>query len=56
MFGSFHIMLNLKYGLLTLIPGLLWGYLFYKERNLLAVSISHVIIGIVALFVLNLMG
>jgi membrane protease YdiL (CAAX protease family) len=56
MFGSFHIMLNLKYGLLTLIPGLLWGYLFYKERNLLAVSISHVIIGIVALFILNLMG
>jgi membrane protease YdiL (CAAX protease family) len=56
MFSSFHIMLNLKYGFLTMIPGFIWGYLFYKQRNLLAVSISHIVIGIVALFVLNLMG
>lgn len=56
MFSSFHIMLNLKYGFLTMIPGFIWGYLFYKQRNLLAVSISHIIIGIVALFVLNLLG
>jgi membrane protease YdiL (CAAX protease family) len=56
MFSSFHIMIDIKYGFLTIAPGLLWGYLFYKNRNLLAVSISHIIIGIVALFVLNLMG
>ncbi len=56
MFSSFHIMIDIKYGFLTIAPGMLWGYLFYKNRNLLAVSISHIIIGIVALFMLNLMG
>lgn len=56
MFSSFHIMIDVKYGFMTLIPGLMWGYLFYKHRNLLAVSISHILIGITALFVLNLMA
>ena len=55
MFSSFHIMIDIKYGMLTIVPGLLWGYLFYRHRNLLAVSFSHIVIGIVALFVLNLM-
>jgi membrane protease YdiL (CAAX protease family) len=55
MFSSFHIMIDIKYGMLTIVPGLLWGYLFYRQRNLLAVSFSHIVIGIVALFVLNLL-
>jgi membrane protease YdiL (CAAX protease family) len=56
MFSSFHIMIDVKYGFLTIIPGLMWGYLFYRNRNLLAVSLSHILIGITALFVLNILG
>jgi len=56
MFSSFHLMLDIRYGLLTIVPGLLWGYQFYRYRNLLAVSISHILIGITALFVLKLLG
>jgi membrane protease YdiL (CAAX protease family) len=56
MFGSFHIMIDVRYGFLTLIPGFFWGYFFYRQKNLLAISISHIIIGITALFLLNLMG
>jgi len=55
MFGSFHIMIDVRYGFLTLIPGFFWGYFFYRQKNLLAISISHIIIGITALFLLNLM-
>ncbi len=55
MYGSFHIMIDVTYGFLTLIPGFFWGYLFYRHKNLLAISISHIIIGITSLFVLNLM-
>ena len=54
MFSSFHIMIDMKYAFMTIIPGLFWGYLFAKEKNLLAVSISHILIGIVAIFVLNI--
>lgn len=53
MFSSFHIMIDVTYAFLTIIPGLFWGYLFAKEKNLLAVSISHILIGIVAIFILN---
>lgn len=55
MFSSFHIMIDLKYAYLTIIPGLFWGYLFAKKKNLLAVAVSHILIGIVAIFMLNLM-
>jgi CRP-like cAMP-binding protein len=55
MFSTFHIMIDLRYGFITIIPGLFWGYLFYKQKNLLAIGISHIAIGILALFVLNLM-
>jgi len=56
MFSSFHIMIDIKFALITMIPSLFWGYLFYREKNVLAVSISHILIGIVALFVLRITG
>ena len=55
MFSSFHIMIDVKFAYMTIIPGLFWGYLFAKEKNLLAVSVSHILIGVVAIFILNLM-
>ncbi len=54
MFSVFHLMLDMKFALLTIIPSLLWGFIFYKQRNLLAVAISHIIIGVVAFFVLGI--
>ncbi|NNC81937.1 MAG: cyclic nucleotide-binding domain-containing protein [Flavobacteriales bacterium] len=56
MFSSFHLMMDIKFAMLTIIPGLFWGYLFYKERNILAVSISHILIGLVAIFMLDIVG
>lgn len=56
MFSSFHLIIDVKYAFITVIPGLFWGYLFYKERNIMAISISHMLIGIVAIFILNLMA
>ena len=56
MFSVFHLMMDMRFALLTIIPGLFWGYLFYKQRNVLAVSISHIVIGLVAIFVLGIVG
>lgn len=55
MFSSFHLMLNVQFAFITIIPGLFWGYLFYREKNILAVSISHMLIGVVAIFMLNIL-
>jgi CRP-like cAMP-binding protein len=54
MFSTFHLMMDMRFALATIVPGLFWGWLFYKERNILAVSISHIIIGLTAIFILNL--
>lgn len=56
MFSSFHLMIELNFALITIIPSMFWGYLFSRQRSLPAVAISHIIIGIVALFVLNIAG
>jgi CRP-like cAMP-binding protein len=56
MFSSFHLMIDMKLAVWTMVPGLFWGYLFYKEKNVLAVGVSHIIIGLVAFFVLNIGG
>lgn len=56
MFSSFHLMIDLNFAILTIIPSMFWGYLFSKHKSLPAVAISHIILGILALFVLNIAG
>lgn len=56
MFSSFHLMMDLKYAFISIIPGLMWGYMFYRQKNILVVALSHIVIGVVAIFLLNLMG
>jgi len=53
MFSAFHLYLDMQFAVLTFIPGIFWGYLFAKQRGLLGVSISHIIIGCFALIYLN---
>ena len=53
MFSSFHLYLDMKFAILTFIPGLFWGYLFSEQKSLLGVSISHIIIGLFALTLLQ---
>lgn len=56
MFSSFHLMIDLNFALITIVPSMFWGYLFSRHKSLPAVAISHIIIGILALFVLNIAG
>ena len=52
MFSAFHLHLDMKFAILTFIPGLFWGFLYAKQRSLVGVTVSHIIIG---LFVLMFM-
>lgn len=53
-FSSFHIHLDMRFALLTLIPGTFWGIMYYKQKSLVGVSISHAIIGIFVFIFLGL--
>lgn len=53
-FAAAHAHTNFTFALISFIPGLFWGWLFLRTNSLLAVSVSHVLVGSVAIFVLGL--
>lgn len=55
-FSSVHSHLSLMFASLTFIPGLFWGWLFYKQASIISVSASHILIGVWAIFILGAKG
>lgn len=54
LFAATHVhLLHGILGLVVFFPGLFWGWLYSKHETLLGVSISHLLIGWTALFLLN---
>ena len=45
-FSLSHQHLGLGYALAVFAPGLFWGWLYHRQRSLLGVSLSHVLIGL----------
>lgn len=54
MFSAFHLYLEMSFAIMTFIPGIFWGYLFAKQKGMVGVSVSHIIIGIFALVFLSI--
>lgn len=52
-FSMVHVHVSLSLAAAVLIPGLFWGWLYSRHKTLLGVSISHLIIGGWAFFVLG---
>ncbi len=53
-FAAVHTHLNVGFALATFFGGLFFGWLFHRNRSIVGVSISHIMIGGVALFALGL--
>jgi membrane protease YdiL (CAAX protease family) len=53
-FAAAHVHLNVGLAMATFAGGLFWGWLFYRYRTIVGVSISHALIGAAALFALGL--
>lgn len=56
LFSSAHSHLSFTFSILTFIPGLFWGWLFHKQRSFIAVSLSHIILGLWIVFILGFKG
>lgn len=54
MFTQTHLHLTPAYALSALIASLFWGVLYARQRTLLGVSVSHILIGIYVAFFLGL--
>ena len=53
-FSVSHQHLGLGYALAVFVPGVFWGWLYYRQGSLLGVSVSHVMIGLWGTGVLDL--
>ena len=53
-FSVTHLHLGWICALSSFIPGLFWGWMYYRQRSLVGVSISHVLIGVWLMDVLDL--
>lgn len=53
-FAAAHSHLNIGFALATFFGGLFFGWLFHRNRSIVGVSVSHFMIGGVALFALGL--
>ncbi len=55
-FAAFHLYLSLGFAVLTFVPGLLWGWLYRRHGTLVGVALSHVLVGLWAVFVVGIEG
>jgi membrane protease YdiL (CAAX protease family) len=53
-FAAAHAHLSLSFALAAFFPGLVWGLIFWRTNSLIAASVSHVVIGLGALFFLGI--
>ena len=48
MFSMTHLHISIRFALIAFIPGLFWGWQYARHKNLIGISISHIIIGLSA--------
>jgi len=53
-FSAAHAHISLEFALAAFIPGLFWGWIFARTNSLLAVSISHFMIGGAGIFLFDI--
>ncbi len=53
LFGVTHLHLTITYGLAAFGGGVLWGIIYARQRSLVGPAVSHVVVGIYALYVLG---
>ena len=49
-----HFHISVLFGILSFLPGLLWGWLFAKYETLAGTILCHLIVGIWCIYCLNI--
>ena len=50
-----HIHASVSFAIMLFIPGVFWGLMYQRQKSILGVSVSHIIIGVFTLLCLNLL-
>lgn len=54
LFATNHAHLSLWFAVMAFVPGIVWGFLYARQRSLVGVSISHAVYGVIAIKVLGM--
>jgi len=53
MFSMTHLHLSTTFAAMVFVPGLFWGWLYYRRNTLIGVCVSHLLIGLFAYYVVG---
>lgn len=53
LFAATHMHTTFGFAIAVFLPGLFWGWLYAKQGSLLGVSVSHIVIGFWAVFIMS---
>ena len=53
LFASAHCFIGLWFSLAAFVPGLFWGWMFARQRSIIGVMASHIVVGLWAIFALG---
>jgi hypothetical protein len=53
LFAGGHSHISFGFALSVFIPGIFWGWLYAKQNSLIGVSVSHILIGVWAAFIIG---
>jgi membrane protease YdiL (CAAX protease family) len=53
LFGVNHLHLSFAFAAAAFVPGLFWGWLFARHRNLIGPTLSHIVVGCYVFFVMG---
>lgn len=56
LFSTFHLFVSPCLAVVSFLPGMFWGWLYSRQRSLIAVSASHTLIGVWALYLVGTPG
>jgi membrane protease YdiL (CAAX protease family) len=45
LFGALHMVVSINLAIVAMLTGWLWGWMFWRQKNLIGVSLSHFLIG-----------
>lgn len=53
LFASVHSHTSFGFAVFSFIPGIFWGWLYARQRSLVGVSLSHIMLGVWAVFIVG---
>jgi membrane protease YdiL (CAAX protease family) len=53
LYSSAHSYIGFWFCVAAFVPGLFWGWMFAKQRSLVGVTVSHIAVGLWAIFALG---